>query len=170
MIDIKQTAIRYRIKSAKKKKAERAYKKYEDTQKIGILFSSIDLDKHDKIKNLVKKLKKDGKTISILSFVDKGRENHGFDFDYYTKEDFSLFGKVISENVQKFIDEEFDLLYHIDLEENPWVTSLMAQSKAKCRVGRHSETFDSFYELMLAIKKEEVSELIDQMYYYTNNL
>ncbi len=142
---------------------------YKQAQSFGIIFSVEDKQKHDDIKELVKNLEQDGKKVKVLEFLPKKKENFEFLYDFFTIENLTFWGKIDSQQATRFSETPFDYLYYIDRESNPLVLNLLAQSKAKCRVGCFHELESSFYELMIEYSGA-TKTLISNMYNYTKQL
>jgi hypothetical protein len=153
----------------KKNKAVRATIPYDSAQRVGILFTVEDQQKHLQVKDFISKLTHDGKQVQVLEFLPKKKENPEFMFDYFTMEDLSFWGKVNSEQVEKFSKINFDYLFNIDTRTNPLIQNLLANSRAHCRVGKYDEGATSFFELMIDANGS-TQGLIDNMYNYTKKL
>jgi hypothetical protein len=159
-----------RTQSALKKNgAVRATVPYQAAQRIGVLFTVEDQQKHLLIKDLIQKLTQDGKQVQVLEFLPKKKDNPEFMFDYFSIQDLSFWGKLNNENVEKFAKANFDYLFNIDTQANPLIQNLLANSKAHCRVGRFDESATEFYELMIETNGS-TQGLIDNMYTYTKKL
>ena len=144
---------------------------YGEANNIGIIFSSEDLLKHKAVKSFVKKLTLEGKNVTVISFVGKGKQNHEFLYDIITPGDISFWGSINDETAQKFVNESFDYLFNLDLDSNQVIENILAKSKAKCRVGIYNEEKSSFYELMINPGKEgSISNLIEDIHHYARKL
>jgi len=162
--------LKLRTNSAlKNNKTLRASIPYAQARQIGIIFSVEDKQKHDDIKELVKKLEQDGKKVQVLEFLPKKKENYEFLFDFFTIQDLSVWGNINSASAGKFSDSPFDYLFYIDKASNPLILNLLARSKARCRVGKFAESESHYYEMM--IEQEGTTRgLIDSIYKYTRQL
>jgi hypothetical protein len=153
----------------RKSSTKRASTPYKHAENFGIIFSVEDRQKHDNIKDLIKRLEQDGKKVSVLEFLPKKKENYEFLFDFFTLEDLSFWGNITSERAMKFSNTPFDYLFYIDSQSNPLVLNLLARSKAHCRVGRFNESDSPYFELMIE-DNGTVKSLIDNVYKYTRQL
>lgn len=136
---------------------------------VGIIFSVEDKQKHHDIKEFVHQLEQDGKQVKVLEFLPKKKENYEFLFDFFTIQDLNFWGKIQSHHAEKFINTPFDYLFYVDKTSNPLILNLLAQSKARCRVGKYAEQDSAFFELMIETQGT-VKGLIDNMYRYTSQL
>jgi hypothetical protein len=146
---------------------ERATIDYRKAWEVGILYSVVDLEKHEKIKMLIKLLEKDIKKVEVLTFLGKDKENYEFRNNFFTENDFSFWGNLDSEVVKKFAEKKFDYLLCIDLDSNIFTEHILVRSQASCRIGRFSKNNKDFFELMININDNAgIQELIDQMYHF----
>jgi hypothetical protein len=142
---------------------------YKKSNSFGIIFSVEDRQKHDDIKEFVKRLELDGKQVKVLEFLPKMKDNYEFLFDFFTIKDLNFWGKIDNAAAEQFSQTAFDYLFYVDNDHNPLILNLLAQSKAHCRVGRHDPENVSFFEFMIE-SKGTLRGLIDNMYSYTKLL
>ena len=162
--------LKYRTNNAlKKNKSLRASIPYKQAQYVGIIFSVDDRQKHDHIKGLIKQLEQDGKKVKVLEFLPKEKENYEFMFDFFSAKELSFWGNIESTHAVKFSETNFDYLFYIDKESNPFILNLLARSKANCRVGKYNEGESGFFELMIE-HNGTIEGLIDNIYKYTKQL
>ena len=153
----------------KKNDSLRASLPYRQAQNIGIMFSVEDKQKHMDVKEFIQHLEQDGKKVQVLEYLPLKMENFDFKFDFFTINDLSFWGKIHSETATKFSETPFDYLFYIDREPNPMALYLLATSKARCRIGRFSESENHFFEMMIE-QNGTTKGLIDTMYKYTKQL
>jgi hypothetical protein len=167
---VKLKILKYKTRSlAKSNKALRTSLPYKQALSIGIVFTVEDRQKHDDIKEFVKKLEHDGKQVKVMSFLPKHKDNYEFLFDFFTEKDVSFWGSITSESANRFCELPFDFLFYLDTAPNPLVLNIIARSKAKCRVGKYWENTQALFEFMLQIKNGTKS-LIHEIYQYTSKL
>lgn len=155
----------------KKDKIIRASTSFSDAKTIGIIFSADNKYKFDCIKQLKKDLENEGKTVEVLSYLAKGKDNYEFLFDFFTSRDISFWGRFTSTLVNKFIAQPFDFLFSVDIKSNIYIDNILACSHAKCRVGPFRENKSQFFELMININDSKpISALINEMYHFTKRL
>ncbi|MBX2941981.1 MAG: hypothetical protein KF860_06520 [Cyclobacteriaceae bacterium] len=142
---------------------------YHEAISVGLIFSVEDKQKHEEIKDFIKKLQQDGKKVTVLEYLPNKKENYEFLFDFFTQKDLSFWGKLASPGADKFMEIPFDYLYCVDNTSNPLIKHLLAKSKARCRIGRFSKQDHSFFELMIE-QNGSVKNLIDSMYKYSKQL
>lgn len=166
----KMSFLKMRTNAALRKNGSaRASTPYKQAHSVGIIFSVEDRQKHDYIKDLIKRFELDGKSVQVLEFLPKKKENYEFLFDFFTIEDLSFWGNITSERAVKFSNTAFDYLFYIDSQSNPLVLNLLARSKAHCRVGRYNENESPYFEMMIE-ENGNTKSLIDNIYKYTRQL
>ena len=162
----------YRANSdSKKNKAPRSSVNYETVVHIGVLFTIENKDKHECIKTLIKRFEEDGKSVEVLAYLPKNSENHEFLFDFFTAKDISLWGKFTSDTISNFSKNSFDYLFYIDQQSNLILRSILAMSKAKCRIAKSDVLNAPYSEMMVQVSEDSsIKKLIDEMYRYTKML
>lgn len=150
----------------KRNKSLRNSTPYKEVTSVGIIFTVEDKQKHDIVKDFIKKLEHDGKKVEVICFLPDKKENYEFLFDFFTEKDLTLWGNITSDNAIKFSEKPFDYLFYLDREANPLIMHLIARSKAKCRIGKHTEANRSYLEFMID-SDEGTKGMIDTMYRYT---
>jgi len=167
----KKPLIRYRIPRSNKKLEEtRNSVSFFEAKKVGILYSSGSLEQHHAIKKFVSDLESTGKKVVVLTYLGKGKDNHEFLFNYFTKRDFNGWGKTENQHINDFVEQPFDFLYCLDFNLNLYIKYLLALSKSKCRIGAYSEENNPFYELMVKPSENSTVSLIHSMQHYTRSL
>jgi len=166
----KMNFLRMRTRKAlRKNQSLRASLPYKQAYTFGILFTVEDMQKHLDIKEFIHQLEQDGKSVQVLEYLPLKKENYEFKFDFFTIKDLNFWGKINSAQAQKFSSTPFDYLFYIDRESNPLALNLLAESKARCRVGKFTEDDKSFFEMMIGVNGT-TKGLIDTMYKYAKQL
>lgn len=153
----------------KKNKANRVSLPFAEARHIGVLYTVEDKKKHDEIKDFIHRLEREGKKVRILTYLPENKDNFEFLFDFFTLKDISFWGNFTGSNVLTFCNESFDYLYYMDTKPNPILENILARSKAKCRIGKHFETTQSYFELMINSVSGQ-KNLYDGMYNYSKQL
>ena len=167
---MKANFLKIRTKSLlRRNKTLRSSIPYAEASSIGIVFSIEDKSKHDAIKEFIKKLEGDGKKVKVIAFLPKKKENYEFKFDFFTEDDLSFFGKNNSTQASKFVATPFDILYYVDATPNNYILNLIAQSKARFRIGKFWTEGKPYFELMIeSVGGTKI--LMDEMYKYSSVL
>jgi hypothetical protein len=164
---VKLRLLRFKTRSqARANKALRTSLPYRQAIQVGIIFTVEDRQKHDDIKDFVKKLEHEGKQVKVLAFLPKNKDNYEFLYDFFTEKDVSFWGNITSSNANRFADAQFDFLFYLDTTPNPHLMNILARSQAKCRVGNYVEGNEPYFELMLQ-GTNGTRGLIDAVHKYT---
>lgn len=158
-------------RSIKKNKTKRYNIHYKDARNILLFFTSEGNQKLAMVKSLQNKMEKEGKKVRclylLLDDMDKPDVHLDVGMDRFSPEDFSYMGKIIKPNVREILNIEYDYLIHADMESNMYADLILAQSKARCRVGKHFKERERHYELMIGIPEDKkINFLLDQVYHY----
>lgn len=122
---------------------------FQNAQKIGFLFSSI--DEFNKHKHLVNELKTKIPKIHVLIQVADEKKQKSSE-KLFSKKDFSFFGAVNSKNINDFCIEKFDYLLYFEKNKTKLIQYILLKSNAKCRIGYFLEGDESFFDLMFDLK------------------
>ncbi|AHM58317.1 hypothetical protein D770_00205 [Flammeovirgaceae bacterium 311] len=164
------TILPMRVRSQlRNNRSKRGSVTYREAKKIGVLFTMNSLDDYEAIRDFENRLKKDGKEVKVLSYLPKNVENFHFHYDIFTNTDFSATGQVKAANIHTFLEQNFDYLICLDKTPNLYLEYILAASAARCRIGNYAENKEPLFELMIRLNgKDSVSNLIQQIYHYTN--
>ncbi len=157
---------------AKKNSVKHFTTPYLQSRKILIVFTSNGNQKIALLKVLQSKMEKENKEVSFLYLLLRDEDRPDVHMDEgmvkLDKREVSLFGQLQNDDAGKLLDQAFDYIIHADLEWNIYTDLIIAKSKARCRIGRHFDEHDSFYDIMIKIRDgETLKYLIDQLYHYT---
>ncbi|MCB0706585.1 MAG: hypothetical protein KDC34_14825 [Saprospiraceae bacterium] len=143
---------------------------FDSAKTIGLIFEGTDMEQRDKVLAYAARLKKEGKRVRLLAFMDNKVDNSGFVFKNFNRDDldFSLCPKV--EEVKSFIAEPLDVLINLSLKQVPALNFIVASAKARFRVGPYDEAA-SYYELMIDLpKNRKLEDYIKQVDVYLNKM
>ena len=159
--------LNYRTRSyLRKNKTQRFNQAYGKAASVGVIFTVQDRQKHDHIKEFIRKLEHDGKKVKALAYLPPNQENYEFMFDFFTARDISFWGKIEATSAIDFANTPFDFLIYLDSTLNPLILNVIARSKARCRVGRFWEEAEPYFEMMIESYGDQ-KLLIDHLYQYT---
>ena len=170
---IKSTFITYQTQKALKKRESKDVPPYSDSQKIGLIFTRTEGQPVDDIVHeFQKRIEKDNKEVQALALTsEKSLADSASSFyavpSFYAKE-ISWLGSIQSDDINHFIDQPFDFLFHLDTSSNHYIDMILAASHAKCRVGLWNNSREQFYDLMISPTNdnEDIESLIEHMYHY----
>jgi hypothetical protein len=125
---------------------------YRDARRIGIMFEASGPSSWDWLRRVRELLVREGKQVDLLAFFPRQPKELPDDGTrFFTSSQISLTGDIRSEQAREFAQQEFDYLYCIAPDQSPVFDGLLAESRAKCRVGRYISGKDRFYDLMVSV-------------------
>jgi hypothetical protein len=68
---------------------------------------------------------------------------------FFSPDSFSVVGKILDTELEKFIKEPFHFLFHLGEQHNPFIEYVLAASASKCRIGIHQPGSEPLYDFML---------------------
>lgn len=145
--------------------------RFEQAKYIGLIFEGTNLDQREQVERFAARLKKSGKKVRMLAFMDNKVDNTGFIFKNFNRDDldFSLC-PTKSEDVKVFLDTPLDILINLSQQSIDPLNYIMARAKARFRVGPYNETA-SWYELMIDLPaNRKLADYIKQVEVYLNKM
>ena len=152
-------------KAQKKNKGLRESVSYKTAERIGIIFCNDEQKKIEDADKLISLLKKDNKKVRVIAQEGKTSFKH-LPYDTFDNANFSFWGNFIGKPINDFIDTEYDFLICLDKQPNHLVRSILANSQAKCRIGKFEESNQQTFEMLLEDKSNSGQNWIDSMYGY----
>ncbi len=122
---------------------------FEKAKRIGILYDKTEMADVVFVDNFVQLLKKSGKTVELLTYIDEVEEGIELKTDCFTKKDKNWYGLPVGETVDKFMENPFDVLMALHINPVPELEYIAALSHAKFRVGRYDDSKIECYDLMI---------------------
>jgi len=120
---------------------------------VGILFDASDPVTFKEVTKFIKEL--DLKNIDLLGYLPVSAKKNGAQevpFNHFFKDDVNWYGIPSGKKVSDFQDKKFDLFIHLGLAENTTLEYLVANSKARFRVGPYQANKEYCYDLMISSK------------------
>lgn len=108
-------------------------------KKVGIVYEGTDREVFEIVRELINEMREQQKDVSSLGFVNVKYEEEipkaklGMDFFGPKSLNFSLKSSAVS--VTNFLSEKFDLLLDLNMDENPVLLNITAQSQSGFIVG-----------------------------------
>jgi hypothetical protein len=150
----------------KRNKTVRSTTAYNSAKSIGVVFCIKDKSLPN-FESFIHKLQNDNKQVTILAYFQDKKENYTHKYDCFTSENISFWGSYKDDQIINFVGQPFDYLFHLDDSQSTVIQGILAQSHAKCRIGKYSEQSNPFYELMINTDQEDY---LQEMYNYTTIL
>ncbi len=158
----------------KKLQRKRAVFNFDTAKTVGIIFNATSEDSYTITKQFVKYLESKNLDVERLGFVDsKELKDFYHQTDkakYFSKKNINWYGKPKNEDVDKFINKEYDILIDLSLISEYPIVYIASLSKAKFKVGRYSGK-SNFLDFMIDISQKPTHEfLISQIKRYLEQL
>lgn len=129
---------------------------------VGILYNAGEESQKQMVKRLMDFFKEQKKECLSLGFFNTKEFPAGvhdtYGHEYFTKKFLNWAGLPTHHNVTNFIRQDFDFLINLDVSQPLHFLSLLAQSKAGCRVGPYSKPHSHYYDLMIDAKGADLAE------------
>jgi uncharacterized protein DUF6913 len=138
---------------------------YKSAERIGILFCNDEQRKLNDVDKLSDLLKKDNKKVKIIAQENKSGFKH-LPYDTFNEDNFSFWGKFIGKPINDFIKADYDFLICLDDRPNHMIRSILANSQAKCRIGKFDEDNEQMFEMMLESSASNGRDWVDSIYSY----
>tara|TARA_A100001035_G_scaffold179592_1_gene142803 strand:- start:135 stop:692 length:558 start_codon:yes stop_codon:yes gene_type:complete len=138
---------------------------------IGILYDATDLNDMMLVSEFANDLFKSKKDVKALGFVNRNELTHHhmpmLQFDFFFLKDLNWYYKPQNYIIKNFLEKEYDILINFCTSNCVPVKYLAGSSKAKFKVGKFEK--DLFiYDMMIDIKKDNLSDLITEIKHYLN--
>ncbi len=150
----------YAIRALKKNDRRVENLGFKNADKIGIIYK-YNSDFQPNVISFIKKLKKYGKKVESICFIEEGQKDFNYQCSAFSYKDISLLGTILDTSIEKFIDTAYDYLFYIDFNANCIIKYLIAKSKAKCKLGFYNQDFSPLLDLMVnfAVKKNTIPRI-----------
>lgn len=157
--DLRVKYHQYKFNNAVKTvRVNRASVNFAAAKTVGLLFDATDLDRRQRVLKFADELKKQGKKISLLGFLQLREDTENFAFPHFNLKDLDWgFGPGKSIEVQGFTQQNFDVLINLSLTETIPLEYIAAISKAKFRVGPSVKNPEC-YEMMIDVSQSNSLE------------
>ncbi len=132
-----------------------------EAKSVALLFDATTLENRKVIEQFSDKLHKAGKKVTILGFFNEKTQHNGWTFRFFNKKDVSWKGVPTGNEVQRFLEEKFDLLYHCSINECLPLEWLAALAKARFKIGPAIHDW-IYYDLIVGGKFENLNHFIEQ--------
>jgi hypothetical protein len=129
-----------------------------EAKNIGVLFNATHLVSFEIVKEFVKQLSTPSNNVSVLGYVDsKQMIDHYLyrkGFEFFTRNDLNWFQKPENEGVTTFIEQKFDLLVDLNLEESFPMKYILSLSNATFKTGKYTANHN-LLDFMINIESEK---------------
>ncbi len=143
----------------------------EQARSVGIIYDATNENDYNIAVNFINNLKsRVPEVYSIGYYSKKINENHiNNEFLLFYNKDLNWYGKPKSPQIDKFTNNKFDILIDLKLLDSIPLKFLLVESNSSFKVGRKSEKFPDFYDLMLSLdEKAGLDYFSEQVIVYLN--
>jgi len=144
---------------------EKSNKKYIEKKLKGVIFSKDEKDDFDRFKVLASDLEIKTNRITIIAFTEDEKSESGMWDSVYNPKDFGWKDNVKNQELQQFIDTDFDLLINYYTKENIGLKLITASSKAKMKVGI-LQTDERFNDLIIKTDIKDIKTFTSELIKY----
>lgn len=142
-------------------------KPLSDVHHIGIVYKVNEQNKE--LNNVVHYFESVGKQVVTIGFVDHkelGEYSSNSKEVYISKKELTFWKLPKRDVVNAFISKEFDYLINLDVNDELILQSISGYSRAKVRVGKHSEEFSFCHDFMVGGDVKTTKELFKEVTKY----
>lgn len=144
---------------------------WRDAKTVGIVYDSTNPANDSVIAAFAEKLRGENKEVEILGFVNDKKIDTKTGITVFNKKSLSWTLAPEDEKVDRFANQNFDLLLGCFTGENLSLEFVTRISKARWRVGAYIENKTDCYDMMVNVgDKNELPYLIEQTTYFLNQI
>jgi|ERR1051326_6577479 hypothetical protein len=154
--DIKNFAGNYSLsQEVKSLKRNKTFLNLEEAKTIGIVFDATANEDFETVKKYISSLKELKKRVKAIGFFNMKESPpmaySKLEYDFFTLKDLSWNNIPKSIYVKNFIEEQFDILLDLNMNETFPLKYISSLSRARFKVGKSTKWNSSIFDLMLDI-------------------
>ena len=143
----------------------------KDIRTIGIVYDASEEETYAIVSNFVRRFQEDQKIVRTLGFVNFRRLPHycfpKLSYDYFTRRDLNLYFKPVNIKANEFVNEEFDVVIDLCMNDCFPIRYVTGLSKAKLKVGRFGDKYSGIYDFMLNVDNTiSLGDFINEITHY----
>ncbi len=140
----------------------------DEAKHVALIFDTTVLDQRKIVELFADNLRKKGKKVTLLAFFNS-KEKPSLPFNFFNKKDLTWRGLPKQIAVNKFLNEQFDLVYCLWTGENLPLEYVGATVKAGFKVGPYSNDLTR-YDVMIDAKNADLGHLLQQIEFYLTKI
>lgn len=150
---------------------------FHEAQSVALIYVDQDEELYSQIKRYVKFLHSEYgmRRVCAMAFIDKKAKQipvyqaQKLEYQYFTRNDINWYQKPVH-NVANFLEEPFDILIDLNLQNNLATDYLVRDSKASMKVGDRSKKQAHLYDVLIDTGGiQALGPYIDQVNFVLNN-
>lgn len=152
---------------SKAKKHSKQMISFDDSQRIGIIYTWVDKAKMTFIEEFTQSLEKE---VAILSF-NPSKDLVDTIHPIFNIDELSALGKLKSEVADTFLRKQFDYLFVLDFDLSEVTQHLIVNCNAICRVGCHIDDAEEYFDLMIGVNENAgIANFAEQLLKYVKTI
>lgn len=164
--DLRQFFHRRKLKKQLKSRPQAAIRQrvnLDTAATVGILFDATELKDRNTVLKFAENLERKSKKVRLLGYFDNKVESEHFTFPFYNQKDLDWTHCPKSEEVKKFLDQKFDLLFVLKSQVDLHMEYIAALAYAHLKIGPCTENTYCFDLMIDADPKQLLSNFISQV-------
>jgi hypothetical protein len=149
-------------KLKKSPKRNRRYVSLFQAKSVGVIYDATNRMDYEKVKDLIHYLKESQKKVIALGFINSKDPAQMLaamlQFRYFNQADLNWFMKPQGNEVDNFIEVEFDILIDLSLDYSYPLNYICRLSRANLKVGREQENGIKYYDMLIDVSKKKTTE------------
>ncbi|MES2593293.1 MAG: hypothetical protein V4608_15525 [Bacteroidota bacterium] len=126
---------------------------FNQAKTVGILYDATNKEDFELVKRYVIFLREHRKKVKVLGFyTTKNIPDMTYsklEYDFFSAKDLTWYGKPSAMVIQNFINEEYDVLIDLNINDHFALKYISALSKADFKVGKYNEKDVEIYDMMI---------------------
>jgi hypothetical protein len=167
---IKENLYQRKLKKCNKTDRQTLSCNFETARSIGILFNASSKVDTQIVLSFKKELQIQRKKVSLMGYKDVKELNEDEKLPVFCNKDLGLNQTPKKEEVLDFIQQPFDLLIALHVDDCQPLEYIAAASAAKFRIGHYRENKTDFYDFMVYGKSQDLRVVIKQMETYLKKI
>jgi hypothetical protein len=125
----------------------------QDAKTVGIVFDAMDAGNFDLVKKYITYLREMKKRVKAIGYYDQknipSMTYSKLEYDFFCQKDLTWYNSPSNIYVKNFIDDKFDILLDLNLNDLFPLRYISTLSKANFKVGKKSDRNNSIFDLMI---------------------
>jgi hypothetical protein len=131
----------------------------QDAKTVGIVFEATDNSNFELVKKYITYLREMKKKVKAIGFYNQknipAMAYSKLEYDFFCQKDLSWFNAPNSIYVKNFMEEKFDILLDLNLNDLFPLRYISTRSKANFKVGKKSDRNNSIFDLMIEMDEKK---------------
>ena len=129
---------------------------FAEIKTIGILFDATNIEEFELVKRYIVYLREYNKRVKAIGFYTTrtvpSKIYSKLEFDFISRKELTITGKPTGIVIKNFIEEEYDLLIDLNIQNHFPLKYIATLSKAIFKVGKYEKGNTETYDMMINIK------------------